>query len=70
MKKTTTIQDYGYYSITGPTKLNLKIQSGDITEFNHFGFKFRQNHYSVLIKGTIKNKENILVEQLLDQDSD
>lgn len=58
----TTVHQFGSYSVTGPTKLHLKLEdSKKIALFTHEGFKFGPNRYSVVYKGKISGKKNLLV---------
>src|SRR5258706_6228167 len=57
-----TIGQFGSYSVTGPTKLYLRLpESKKVSIFDHEGFKFGPNRYSVIYKGNIRDKKGILV---------
>lgn len=47
------VHNYGHYSVTGPVRLPLKLLDGKIVNFIHYGFRFREQHYGVLLYGNI-----------------
>ncbi|MBI3033001.1 hypothetical protein HYY69_06005 [Candidatus Woesearchaeota archaeon] len=45
------VKDEGHYSVIGSVQLPLKLLNGTIVHFMHYGFRFNDQHYGVLLYG-------------------